>query len=167
MQTFLPYQDFRMTVECLDLQRLGKQRVENLQVLMALTGLSNGWRRHPTVLQWSGNLKYLLHYHFEVCSEWKMRGYEDTCFDKFCTIYNHIPDHNSSVDILEVSLGRSVPPWWLGKEVYHKSHQSNLIRKNPVFYGPKFPELTGELPYQWPQANCTFRAKHAGARYYE
>jgi hypothetical protein len=36
VQTFLPYPDFRRTAEVLDSPRLGKQRVETLQILRAL-----------------------------------------------------------------------------------------------------------------------------------
>ena len=37
MQTFLPYPAFDLSAQVLDRQRLGKQRVETLQVLKALT----------------------------------------------------------------------------------------------------------------------------------
>jgi hypothetical protein len=37
MQTFLPYPDFGATAAVLDARRLGKQRVETVQVLRALT----------------------------------------------------------------------------------------------------------------------------------
>lgn len=37
MQTFLPYPDFAESASVLDRQRLGKQRVETLQVMKALT----------------------------------------------------------------------------------------------------------------------------------
>ncbi len=38
MQTFLPYADFERSAAVLDRQRLGKQRVETLQIFQALTG---------------------------------------------------------------------------------------------------------------------------------
>ena len=37
MQTFLPYPEFARTAGCLDMRRLGQQRVEALQVLRGLT----------------------------------------------------------------------------------------------------------------------------------
>jgi hypothetical protein len=37
LQTFLPYPDFAASAQALDQRRLGKQRVEALQVLRALT----------------------------------------------------------------------------------------------------------------------------------
>lgn len=42
MQTFLPYKSFVKSAACLDMRRLGKQRVEAKQILMALTGESKG-----------------------------------------------------------------------------------------------------------------------------
>ncbi len=36
MQSFLPYQDFKASAECLDNKRLGKQRVECFQMLSVL-----------------------------------------------------------------------------------------------------------------------------------
>ncbi|MCW2903762.1 MAG: hypothetical protein JWO67_6027 [Streptosporangiaceae bacterium] len=49
MQTFLPYADFTATAQVLDPRRLGKQRVETLQVLRGLTVTGYGWRHHPAV----------------------------------------------------------------------------------------------------------------------
>ena len=52
MQTFLPYPDFRASAQVLDRRRLGKQRVEALQVLRGLIVPGYGWRRHPAVRMW-------------------------------------------------------------------------------------------------------------------
>jgi len=38
MQTFLPFPDFKKSASCLDYKRLGKQRVEGLQILNAIQG---------------------------------------------------------------------------------------------------------------------------------
>jgi hypothetical protein len=38
IQTFLPYPDFEESAAVLDMKRLGKQRVENLQIIQVLTG---------------------------------------------------------------------------------------------------------------------------------
>ena len=54
MQTFLPYADFAETARVLDQRRLGKQRVEALQVLRALFIPGYGWRHHPVVRMWRG-----------------------------------------------------------------------------------------------------------------
>ena len=38
MQTFLPYQNFIKSAKCLDYKRLGKQRVEALQIHNIISG---------------------------------------------------------------------------------------------------------------------------------
>jgi hypothetical protein len=50
-----------------------------------------------------------------------------------------------------MSLGIEEPkPPWLGLEIYHASHRSNLLRKDPVWYG-KFGWIESpDLPYYWP-----------------
>jgi len=52
MQTFLPYQNYSRCAEVLDNKRLGKQRVECLQILNALLDASKGWKQHPAVKMW-------------------------------------------------------------------------------------------------------------------
>ncbi|MGI8613947.1 MAG: hypothetical protein ACR2KL_08425 [Nocardioidaceae bacterium] len=43
-----------------------------------------------------------------------------------------------------------VDPPWLGDAELHRSHQSNLIRKDPTRYGPLFPGVPDDLPDVWP-----------------
>ena len=50
VQTFLPYPDFERSARTLDPKRLGKQRVETIQVVRALTRPGYGWANHPAVL---------------------------------------------------------------------------------------------------------------------
>ena len=49
MQTFLPYAGFDRTARALDPRRLGKQRVEALQMLRRQLVPNYGWRHHPAV----------------------------------------------------------------------------------------------------------------------
>lgn len=51
MQTFLPYTDPEKCARVLDNKRLGKQRVEAIQILNVLLGVTQtkGWRNHPAV----------------------------------------------------------------------------------------------------------------------
>ncbi|MFL6173098.1 MAG: pyrimidine dimer DNA glycosylase/endonuclease V [Marmoricola sp.] len=50
MQTVRPYDDFEKSARALDTKRLGKQRVETIQVVRALTWEGYGWRNHPAWL---------------------------------------------------------------------------------------------------------------------
>jgi hypothetical protein len=43
-----------------------------------------------------------------------------------------------------------VDPPWMGRPDIHVSHQSNLVRKDPEFYGPIFAGVSADLEYVWP-----------------
>lgn len=79
LQTYLPYPDFAASAHALDPRRLGKQRVEALQVLRALTTPGYGWRHHPAAKQWRGYEEALACYGVAICKEWCRRGHADTC----------------------------------------------------------------------------------------
>ena len=57
MQTFLPVADFEESARLLDSPRLGKQRVETLQILRALELPDYGWANHPVVTMWRGRTR--------------------------------------------------------------------------------------------------------------
>jgi hypothetical protein len=150
MQTFLPYADFAASAASLDMKRLGKQRVENMQLFKAiLTG--SGWANHPAAKQWAGYELALLDYQLAICDEWAVvRGYNDTCADK--TINMLLADERHIDSVIEyLNFGRvPIEPPWLGDAAYHRSHQSNLIRKDAEHYGPQFPGVPADLEYVWP-----------------
>ena len=56
MQTFLPTKDFKTAAKLLDYRRLGKQRVEGLQLINSLSPDydKKGWLNHPARLMWVG-----------------------------------------------------------------------------------------------------------------
>ncbi len=43
-----------------------------------------------------------------------------------------------------------MPPW-LGEPAFHASHRSNLLRKDPAFYGKYGWREPDDLPYVWPE----------------
>ena len=137
MQTFVPYPSAAQSAACLDRQRLGKQRVECLQILKTLV-IGGGWSNHPAVRMWSGHEAALIRYSLAVCDEWVGRGYRDTCAGKIRAL-------------LEVDESAAVadPPWW-GTEVVHRSHRSNLLRKDSAHYRRFWPKERADLPYTWP-----------------
>lgn len=141
MQTFLPYADFSKSAAVLDRQRLGKQRVENLQLMKALLVPGAGWSRHPAALMWKGHESWLFNYHTAICQEWiVVRGYKDTCLEKMGVLI----EENS--ELFNVS---AAPPW-LGSKPFHRSHRSNLVRKDPDHYREFFPHVPDDLEYVWP-----------------
>lgn len=130
MQTFLPYPDFRKSMEALDYRRLGKQRVECLQLLKALDDSTYGWAKHPACKMWKGYREALALYMNTAIDVWVERGYKNTM--------------QKANIITPVEL-----PHWLGNEAFHMSHQSNLKRKDPVFY--KHFNVNPDLEYIWPE----------------
>lgn len=137
MQTFLPYSDFEASAKVLDRARLGKQRVETLQLMKAITGFSSAWGNHPAAKMWKGSIQGLWMYQVAICKEWMNRGYKDTCLAK-------------TTEIVEYAGLTGGLPSWLGNEDFHRAHQSNLVRKNPDHYAKYFPNVPNNLPYIWP-----------------
>ena len=138
MQTFLPYPDFYETARVLDVRRLGKQRVEVLQLLHVLLDDGSGWKHHPAVRMWRGSEGILATYGLVICGEWITRGYRDTCFDKIEAFLHRVEDPWTA-------------PWWLGEDVFHRSHRSNLLRKYPEHYRTFWPDEADDLDYFWPE----------------
>lgn len=60
MMTFLPHEDFEKSAQSLDYRRLGKQRVEAMQIYNCLLKPTR-WKNHPAVLMWSGYEDALAH----------------------------------------------------------------------------------------------------------
>ena len=151
MQTFLPVADLRTSADLLDDKRLGKQRVETLQVIRGLTVPGYGWRHHPAVRMWRGHLEALGRYGLTVCEVWTERGYADTCA---ATITTELQRAGIEQIREQEELGEAgALPHWLGDAAFHRSHRSALVRKHPDFYGPLFPgrlAVGPDLPYVWP-----------------
>lgn len=135
MQTFLPFPDFAKSASCLDMRRLGKQRVEAKQIYLALIDPSYGWQNHPAVRMWRGHETALAVYGLAICWEWTNRGYKDTLTDFFAP---------------RCVLSEYKVPNWVYNTALHLSHQSNLLRKDPVHYSKYFPNVPDNLPYIWP-----------------
>ena len=137
MQTFLPYPDFVKSAESLDIKRLGKQRVEVLQLLNSFHKPNyKGWKNHPAREMWRGHEQALVVYGLAICSEWINRGDKDTCYDKINAFNTNKPS--------------PIMPSWIGRDDVHLSHRSNLIRKHPAHYKPIWPDVPDNLEYIWP-----------------
>ena len=149
MQTFLTHwhEDaltvFRVTAKELDWQRLGKQRVEALQIINTITRSHDahsqdariGWVNHPAVRMWRERetLPILWLYHDVMIQEWIDRGYRNNMAFMRGTDQYWFPK----------------TPAWITPELV-RSHQSNLIRKKPEHYRRLWPDVPDDLPYIWP-----------------
>ena len=143
MQTFLPSSDFRDSARLLDYKRLGKQRVEGMQLLNAMQPDydKKGWLNHPAKKMWEGYEDALKSYTNTMIKEWIARGYNNTM---------KLYEHKVLFDM----------PEWMGNEHIHKSHRMNLLRKDFKFYSQLWPEEAIEhaneidsYPYYWPTPN--------------
>ncbi len=146
MQTFLPFPDLSASAAVLDERRLGKQRVETLQILRALTCDGYGWADHPAVTMWRGHEPALVTYGLAVVGEWTARGHADTTAAQIAE-FDHRDGPRDPADLRDAGL---LPPWW-GWEALHRSHRSALLRKDRGWYGPRLPADTpDDLDYVWP-----------------
>jgi hypothetical protein len=152
MQTFLPVADFAQSARLLDSPRLGKQRVETLQILRAIELPDYGWANHPAVLMWRGRTPALVAYGLAMARIWRERGFADTTELQIGEFAPHVVGRPQ-----EELAAAGLLPSWLGDDRLHRSHRSNLIAKDPDFYRPRFLELFGpepdDLPYVWPGAD--------------
>ncbi|MGN6130415.1 MAG: MSMEG_6728 family protein [Nocardioidaceae bacterium] len=148
MQTFLPYPDFEASARALDPKRLGKQRVECIQVLRGLVRPGYGWRHHPAVTMWKGHEEALARYAYTCCEVWTERGFADTCA---ATIAADLREAGVTRVRTQAELADAgALPSWLGDEAFHRSHRSSLLRKDPDFYGAVFTDVPDDLDYVWP-----------------
>jgi len=129
MQTFLPYPDFKKSLRALDYRRLGKQRVETYQIIRTIK-YGGGYRNHPAVKMWRGHINALKLYYNISLDEWIGRGYRNNM--------QKMPIR-----------GRIAYPQWFGKNCFHAAHRSNLLRKDPVYYGKFDWKESSNLPYLW------------------
>lgn len=152
MQTFLPFPDFGLSIACLDYRRLGKQRVEAFQLLVANGDkwalserqwrieqglmedkpLRKGWRNHPAAIMWQYYTDALRTYYNLAIEEWIRRGYNNTM---------RLAPRASCIEI----------PHWLGNGHLHASHRSNLLRKDPDYYERYGWSEEPGLEYFWPK----------------
>lgn len=150
MQTFAPTTDIQEIAWLLDYRRLGKQRVECLQILKALDALrtgdlymidkrgrkrKRGWLSHPCTLMWRGHEGYLALYAHAMCEQWIQRGHHDTIQHRFTAR-------------IESATDTSPPSWW-GREDVHYSHRCQLVRKDPEYYGRMFVDADPSVEYVW------------------
>jgi hypothetical protein len=134
LQTFLPLADFAASARVLDWRRLGKQRVEAWMIHDLLTVPASryrSWERHPAVGMWRGYDAALALYFWTMVEEWLRRGYRST------------------ITLPRPSDPPALPPW-LGDDALHASHRSNLLRKDPEWYGRFGWNEPPDLPYVWP-----------------
>jgi Pyrimidine dimer DNA glycosylase len=146
VQTFLPHPDFAESAAALDGPRLGKQRVETLQILRALHFPEYGWANHPAVRMWAGREPALVAYGLACAAEWMRRGHADTTAAQIAEFAPEVVGRSQD------ELARAaVLPSWLGDAELHESHRSRLLAKDGAFYAEFAADTRPGLDYVWPQ----------------
>lgn len=130
MQTFLPVACFKSSAQMLDYRRLGKQRVECLQLIRAITGYSTGWANHPAAHMWQWNVTALMRFHDICIDEWVRRGYRNT-MPKF--------------EVRSYTM-----PIWFGDDDFHSRHRAALLAKDPEHYQKFDWKEQPAINYLWP-----------------
>ena len=143
MQTFIPFKNIDKSFKILDRQRLGKQRVEAIQIAYACLDISNfQWQNHPAVKMWKGYESFLIKkYLRKAIIEWKKRGYNNNkCNEHYKKLYQFVKNK------------KCIKPKWI-TNTFCKSHQSNLLRKNKTYYEKYFKLDNHNLEYIWPKGD--------------
>ena len=125
----------------LDNKRLGKQRVEALQLLNVLTDpTKKGWRNHPATKMWRGYEHALCEYALACCEEWTSRGFKDTVADQ--------------IRARMTEISNTGMPHWIGDPGFHGAHRSSLLRKDNDFYSRYGWSESADIPYIWPSGRA-------------
>jgi hypothetical protein len=117
---------------------LDKSRLGNQVWREGVTLIRGGWSNHPASKMWRGHEYHLGLYLLAGVDVLAERGKD-------------YPDTRAKIEVEMVKHQDTGKPWWIGFEQFHASHRSNLLRKNPVWYGQFGWTEPDNLPYYWPQ----------------
>jgi len=129
MQTYLPYPSVQHSVQCLETSDLLDQASVTFSIL------SGRGRTLPAARMWKGYSQALNLYHNEVVREYVRR--------------------TGSSDYPTFQVGEVTLPPWFGSPSIHASHRSNLLRKNPDWYGQFGWSESPNLEFVWPDTNLS------------
>lgn len=153
----------------LDQARLGKQRVEAYQIVLAYEEATkrnpakySGWLNLPAVRMWDGYLPALYVYGILNCMVWRKAGHEDSLLEQFQLRRRiWLSTQNNGGDSASAQPRR---PWWFGHPAMVRTHQTKLYHKNSAAWVEQHKTATAKhepmkLPYLWPDPNDegTFR----------
>ena len=133
MQTFIPYPSAGESAKVLDYRRLGKQRVEAMQLITIIEGKakSKDWANHPAVGLWKDHLDALKLYYNCIIFEWVGRHFK-----------NNMP-------ILPMPTEPVKYPAWFGRDDFHSRHRAALLAKNPEWYSQWGWTEEPKIDYVW------------------
>lgn len=136
MQTFLPLPDFHESVMTLDKLRLGNQVYREGKTLA-----TGGWANHPASKMWRGHERSLCEYLLAGVQAMELRGWHKA---------EVVERWRAYFSDLRITFACTGPPPWLGDDDFHAAHRSNLIRKDPEWYGQFGWTEPSTIEYVWP-----------------
>lgn len=134
MQVFLPYPNFLDSAEVLDSKRLGNQCYRE-----CLTLYNGKWPNHPVAKMWK-DYKGALAVYGLACA---------IAMSKRPNWRQEVKDRWYGFWLRESGKHDLIAPPFVGNEEFHRSHQSNLVRKDPEHYGKIFVDVPDDLEYIW------------------
>jgi hypothetical protein len=171
MQTFLPYPDFKKSLQALDYRRLGKQRVESYQIIRILKAASQskvyrdgkeeatqaystirrgaddeankGRRMNAKWQKYGGSWR-----NHPAVKMWRghinaLKLYYNLSLDEWVG-----RGYRNNMQKMTIR-GKIAYPKWFGRKNFHAAHRSNLLRKDMIFYGQYNWSEPPDLPYLW------------------
>ncbi|OGP68101.1 MAG: hypothetical protein A2W27_01685 [Deltaproteobacteria bacterium RBG_16_44_11] len=171
MQTFLPYPDFKKSLQALDYRRLGKQRVKAYQIIRILKaasqskvyrdGKEEATQAYGTIRRGADdeankgrqmNAKWHKFgggwRHHPAVKMWRghinaLKHYYNLAIDEW--VRRGYKNRMQKMPI----RGKISYPRWFGRNAFHAAHRSNLLRKNNTYYGNYNWHEPPDLPYLW------------------
>ena len=145
MQTFICDIVLNISASNLDVKRLGKQRIEAIQIAMCLLEKESKWKNHPAVKMWKGFEVFLVkEYLKSILDEWNKRGFKnEKCKEHYFRLLEKVKNK------------KIIKPYWINSE-FIEAHRSNLIRKKPEFYKKLWSFTESNLEYIWPKGDIVY-----------
>lgn len=139
VRMYLPYPDFKSSVNCLDNRTLGKQCKIIREILSGL------WIKHPASLMWRGHRWQLCNLGLYSADNYKLRGNPtNDDFEWFLRCREN----------LLINCDKSMP-FWFDNDKLHANHRGELLHIDEEYYSQfGWEELEVESQY-WPVVDYT------------
>ncbi len=177
VNTFLPFRDFKKVAKCLDMKRLGKQRLECKQIINLLEYIDgciySQEEKGELVLDYK--FRKTVFYKDETPFEIKAQYHEDKLkkprkiawinhpaikmwigYTRALKEYYNVMvtewierGYKNTMELYEINEN-IVYPWWIDWKMLHLTHQASLNRKDPKYYHFEVPEEYTKYTYIWP-----------------
>lgn len=148
METYIPYPSFAASAEVLSASERVMSFISAMATLSVIhevevVGASQEYiKRHPMVRLWREHDVFLFEY-ADAMYEAMSPAVQGKLAHRREALQRHLEWATSGSYSME-------PPRWLGDAEFHTQQQAALLRLNPEFYGPKFPDVSMTLVQTWP-----------------